>query len=357
MDTTANTKKPRRAAVSSPNALRQIVPGLISEGLTVLEGSEKVGKSWLALDFALAVATGGLAMGSVRCEEGDVIYVDYENGEFRLRARLDELAPGGSHEHDWRADLPRLRWYAFELPQLRLTEVLDVWRSKAKEPRLVVIDAGSHFTQAAGYSWRMDHASRDGMLRAFRGVHGWALDNRVGVLCVARTSKGGAGAATKRHFGIADAVLTMERRGASHALRVAGRDVAEHTMLLAFDGSRFRLTGDSRKAGRWGHRSRILELIAAKGGAAGPSEVAVALGLPVANVAKMMFRMAAAGELARLRLGRYGIAEQGRNPLGQDHATPEPQRRPARIRPEQALPARAPGDGNCGAETRYWEQF
>src|SRR5262249_53406826 len=39
--------------------LREIVPGILPEGLTVLAGKPKVGKSWKALDMAIAVSSGG----------------------------------------------------------------------------------------------------------------------------------------------------------------------------------------------------------------------------------------------------------------------------------------------------------
>ena len=222
-----------------------------------------------------------------------------------MRARLEHLAPGGRWRGDFRADLPRLRWFHFELPQLRLTEILDVWVGKMKEPRFVVVDAGRHFTQALGYTWRMDHASRDGMLRALHGLQRWAVRNRIGVLCLARTSRGGAGAATRRHFGIADALLSLDRRGDMHVLDLVSRDFAERELMLDFEDDRFTFAGDVGKAGRWGHREKILAMASAAGGSVGPSEAAVALGLPLANVTRTMARMAEAGVLERLGRGRY----------------------------------------------------
>ena len=44
--------------------IKWVVPGYISEGFLVLAGRQKLGKTWLAIDMALAVATGGVAMGS-----------------------------------------------------------------------------------------------------------------------------------------------------------------------------------------------------------------------------------------------------------------------------------------------------
>src|SRR3954453_21111181 len=56
--------------------LRWTVPNYVPEGLSILGGRQKLGKTWLAIDFGIAVAIGGLAMGIIRCEQGDVLYVD-----------------------------------------------------------------------------------------------------------------------------------------------------------------------------------------------------------------------------------------------------------------------------------------
>lgn len=46
--------------------LRYSVPGVVPEGLTLLVGPPKAGKSWLALAVLLAVASGGRALGKLR---------------------------------------------------------------------------------------------------------------------------------------------------------------------------------------------------------------------------------------------------------------------------------------------------
>ena len=46
------------------------VPDLVPEGLSILAGKPKTGKSWLALDFAVAVAAGSAALGNVSCDQG-----------------------------------------------------------------------------------------------------------------------------------------------------------------------------------------------------------------------------------------------------------------------------------------------
>jgi hypothetical protein len=54
--------------------LRFAVEGLIPEGLTLLIGPPKAGKSWLALALLLAVASGGVALGVIKTPARRVLY-------------------------------------------------------------------------------------------------------------------------------------------------------------------------------------------------------------------------------------------------------------------------------------------
>lgn len=69
-----------------------IVPGYIVEGLTLLAGKPKAGKSYLALNIAYAIATGGQVLGA-EVEQGDVLYLALEDNERRLQRRLDQIEP------------------------------------------------------------------------------------------------------------------------------------------------------------------------------------------------------------------------------------------------------------------------
>src|SRR5262249_58141949 len=64
---------------------RWAVEGILPEGVTVLAGKPKLGKSWLALNVALAVAGGGVALGAVRVEGGLVLYLALEDTRRRLQ--------------------------------------------------------------------------------------------------------------------------------------------------------------------------------------------------------------------------------------------------------------------------------
>ena len=67
------------------------VPNMIPEGLTLLVGRPKMGKSWLSLSLAIEVASGGRALGSIPVKQGKVVYFALEDNERRLQARCASL--------------------------------------------------------------------------------------------------------------------------------------------------------------------------------------------------------------------------------------------------------------------------
>jgi hypothetical protein len=55
--------------------IKWIVPEVLAEGVTILAGNPKLGKSWFALDIAVAVARGGFTLGAKKCQPGAVLYL------------------------------------------------------------------------------------------------------------------------------------------------------------------------------------------------------------------------------------------------------------------------------------------
>jgi len=68
-----------------------VVPRYVAEGATILAGKPKLGKSWLALDMAVAVARGGYLLGDIICAQGDVLYCALEDNRRRLQGRMRKV--------------------------------------------------------------------------------------------------------------------------------------------------------------------------------------------------------------------------------------------------------------------------
>ena len=76
-----------------------VVSGLLSQGLHILAGSPKVGKSWLALWLAVTVAKGEPVWG-MNTRQGTTLYLCLEDSVLRIQNRLFEIteeAPPSVH--------------------------------------------------------------------------------------------------------------------------------------------------------------------------------------------------------------------------------------------------------------------
>ena len=74
--------------------LEYAVPGVIPEGLGVLAGPPKLGKSWFVSGVALASAVGGKAVGRISVAKRPVLYQALEDGDRRLQARWRHIMGG-----------------------------------------------------------------------------------------------------------------------------------------------------------------------------------------------------------------------------------------------------------------------
>ena len=115
--------------------IKWAVPNLLPEGLTILAGRPKRGKSWLGLGLALAVASGGKALGTIDVEKGNALYLALEDNERRLKNRLACLK-----EPSLKLP-PQLHLVTNFLPlQMGGLQTLTDWLDKHPKTRLVVID-------------------------------------------------------------------------------------------------------------------------------------------------------------------------------------------------------------------------
>ncbi len=68
-----------------------IIENLLPEGLLILAGRPKIGKSFLALNMSLAIANGGHALGYFKANKNSVLYIPYEDNYRRLQDRINRM--------------------------------------------------------------------------------------------------------------------------------------------------------------------------------------------------------------------------------------------------------------------------
>jgi RecA-family ATPase len=284
--------------------IRWIVEGYLPEGFSVLAGRQKLGKTWLAIDISLAVACGGVAMGAIEVEQGDVLYLDMENGERRIQRRIDALYPDGRS----RPDLSRLEWATEALPLDKgLIEALDDWRRSVRNPRLVVIDVLQRI-KPAGTATRNAYENDYSI---WSPLQNWATQHGVAVLGLHHTKKGGADDPLEALSGsnglsaCADTTLVLDRDGNGITLYVRGRDVDEKESAMTFTAGVWSIQGDAAKVRMTSERQAILDALQDADEPMNPQEIAIAASMKRNNVDRLLGKMAKATEIRKVARGRY----------------------------------------------------
>ncbi|WP_234050734.1 MULTISPECIES: AAA family ATPase [unclassified Xanthobacter] len=284
--------------------IRWTVDGYVPEGLSVLAGRQKLGKTWLAIDWALAVATGGYAMGSVECEAGDVLYIDMENGPRRIQRRIATLYPNAED----RPDLSRLEWVT-DAPALDkgFIEALDGWRQSVRQPRLVIIDVLQRIKPAGNAS----RNSYENDYAAWSPLQRWATEHGIAIVGLHHTRKGGADDPLESLSGsnglsaCADTTLVLDRDSSGTTLYVRGRDVDEKETAMLFSGGLWTITGDAAAVRRTTERSAILDALEGADEPMSPGEIAIAASMKRNNVDYLLHQMGKAGEVLKAGRGKY----------------------------------------------------
>ena len=284
--------------------IRWIVPGYVPEGFSVLAGRQKLGKTWLAIDWALAVACGGFAMGSIDVEGGDVLYIDAENGARRIQRRIQSLYP----DERERPDLSRLEWVT-DPPALDkgFIDALDDWRRSVSNPRFVVIDVLQRIKPPGNAS----RTSYENDYSIWAPLQRWATENGIAVVGLHHTKKGGADDPLEALSGsnglsaCADTTLVLDRSGEGITLYVRGRDVDEKETALSFDAGRWSIKGEASEVRRSYERYAILKALMEADAPMNPREIAIAADMARVNVDKLLSKMGKAGEVTKTGRGFY----------------------------------------------------
>ena len=281
------------------------VPGVICEGVTLLAGPPKVGKSWLSLGLGLSIAGGKPAFSSIPIDAGPVLYLALEDTARRLQSRMGKLL--GTDP------APRNLTLATECPPLSQggDAAIAGWLDRNATARMVVIDVLAKVRGndgGEGNQYAADYAAI-GRIKKIADHYG------IAVVVVTHVRKAAADdflatvSGTNGIAGAADAVLVLQRgrNNADGQLHVTGRDVEENEYALSFDGNRGawnmldgpaidHLVADTRGA--------ILRYLREHPGGQ-PKDISAAIDASSDNVRRTCARMATDGQLTKDGTGRY----------------------------------------------------
>ena len=213
---------------------RQIVLGVLTEGLSILCGKPKLGKSWLGLSLALCVSAGVPFLGH-SVDGGSCLYFDLEGSKARLKSRISAI---------WNGDVPRGLQVAFRTSETLagggILEQIAKWADSVENPKLVVIDT---LGRAKGFAGNRSANAYEVDTTIYSPLAQFALDRHIAVLGVHHLRKMAtvdgldAVSGSLGLPGVCDCfwLLSRPRLGddsENGTLQIGGRDLQDAEMLL-----------------------------------------------------------------------------------------------------------------------------
>lgn len=225
-----------------------VVEGLLPAGLTIFAAPPKIGKSWLCLALAEAVATGDTFWGH-KTRKGSCLYLALEDSKKRLQTRLTAM----------RSRFPEQLFVETRTVltlDSGLIDKLDQWITNNPDTRLIILDTLQRVkgSQAFGQdAYASDYARMTPLQQL-------AIDKGVSILAVHHFRKQGNVAVddvfervsgSTALFGASDCTWAISgKRGADEMkFNVTGRDVEENEYKIGFDKEKMRwvLLGNSEE--------------------------------------------------------------------------------------------------------------
>ena len=289
---------------------RPIVDGLLHEGMLLFGGKSKRGKSWLMLDLALSVATGGCVWQHFPTAEPQaVLYLALEDGRSRIQQRLRDIQPGiqSTGQLQLLYNFPLLNDGGIE----RLRHYIETWHY-----RLVVIDVLARVEPAVrGNSEKTYHD----IYRMFAPLQELNRQHPFCLVMLTHLRKAEADDVfdtlhgSVAYQGAQDALWVLERppRDAVGALHIREKDGDDQTLHVSFADGHWEFLGYDDEVKLSQGRQAILELFEEKERPLSIDEILKGLSRPRSRyqaVRQTLHRMVQDEQLVRLARGRYAAA-------------------------------------------------
>jgi hypothetical protein len=271
--------------------LKWAVPDFIPEGISLLCGPPKVGKSFLMLDILYGVATGGVVFNQIKVQQGEALYLALEDSPRRLQEReklirkLAEATPNLHYATDWN----RIG-EGFE-------QNLENWLEEHPDTRIVVIDTLAKIRSLNGRS-KESYLSDYSVGNALQHI---AHKFNVAIVVVHHTRKAGSddpvdeASGTLGLAGSFDGVMILKKaRGqCDGTLFVTGRDIPEENEWAMNWNSETRIwefLGDANIFKISDQRKDILDLLINEGPMK-PTDIARTLKKDYETIRQTLYRM------------------------------------------------------------------
>jgi AAA domain len=290
--------------------LRWIVPNYLPEGLTVLGGRPKVGKSWFGLDTATAVSMGGTCLGE-QCEEGDLLALMLEDSDRRLQRRLTRML--GAQQETW----PERLKYATGWPRLSDggLDWMREWIDTRAKPRLIIVDILERIRHQPARKDQKSQYSAD--YYALAALQELGTEAQLSILVMHHQRKLDAEdlidtlSGTLGLGGAVDTVLILGKdQQFDKFLYGRGRDLEEFNVSVKQNEQcRWQVLGPRKDEQASPERAKIIAVLAVAGKPMNVRDISEAVGGKYDNVKNLLTKLHVEGQVERVRTGVYKLPD------------------------------------------------
>jgi RecA-family ATPase len=266
-----------------------MVPKIIPEGLSILCGKPKIGKSILSLNLAVAVATGDMALGKIPVEKSGVLYLALEDSHRRLKERLKAVLQNGKPPENLIVST-----FISSIQNGGIGQ-LNIWLKHHNDVGFVIIDT---YARIKGKKSNNTDVFLDDYNELAK-IKEVADSHNIGILLIHHTRKEVSEDVFDTVLGstgitaAADTLIVLEKNKNVVNLHVRGRDVEEDKLELTFDSKTlsWMLVGDAGEYSLTGERKEIVDLLRDKGCSMKLKDIADAIGKKSDNVRHLLEKL------------------------------------------------------------------
>jgi len=289
---------------------REIVPGVVCEGINLLAGKPKIGKSWAALEIALACASGSPCLGGIIPARGKVLYAACEDNRSRLQSRMRKLLGQGTA---WPEDLTlATQW---ERLDKKGVDHIEEWLGENNDAVLVILDTLASVKPIRNQPGYLDDYT------ALEPLHKIIKGTTVGCLVLHHQRKSEADdpldtvSGTLGLTGAADNVIVlMSSSTQGTTLYIRGREMEQSDLAIRFDRAscRWSIIGDAQEVNLSDIRKSIMDVLYDQPNFMTPKEIAALCGHTPSHVSIRLAHMVKDGQVWQEGRGQYWHPENHR---------------------------------------------
>jgi len=272
--------------------IRWIVKKILAEGLSILSGPPKIGKSLLSLCLGISISSGKRFLGEYEVERGRVLYCALEDSDSRVQARSIEMLDGADEN-----DLALVEKTLI----LRKTEnggieQIESWLKEHPDAKLIIIDTMAKVRKMPGRNSNSYLADSDFMTP----LQSLALAFHVAIVLVHHNRQGKEAndqldvvSGTSGLTGVSDQIWILKRKSRkekSATLEFIGRDFDSDEIAISMnDKLQWIYEGPAQEIQVTGERQDIVDYLSKNAGTIfSTSEIAVALEKKVSAVSRLL---------------------------------------------------------------------